>query len=176
MKDEQLTLQDALRFAIQMELDGKQFYAAAGKKSNNKLGKELFAWLATQEDRHRERFQVIFDSISAQQNWPSISVKPDKGIKPSTIFSKAAKASESPLGVNKDEFNAVEKAMDMEIKSRDFYRQQSAKAASDTQRKFFDSVAVEEQGHYLYLVDYKEYMADPTGWFTRSEHHLLDGA
>ncbi len=176
MKDELLTIQDALKFAIQMEVDGKQFYTRAGQESNNKLGKELFAWLATQEDRHRERFQEIFDSIATQKKWPEISVKPDKGIEPSTIFSQAAKASASHTGANKDEFDAVEKAMDMEIKSRDFYKQQSAKATWDTQRKFFDSVAVEEQGHYLYLVDYKEYIADPTGWFTRTEHHLLDGA
>ena len=63
----------------------------------------------------------------------------------------------------------------MEIKSRDYYRQRADEASSDTEKKFFKAISAEEQGHYLALVDYREYITDPDGWFTRTEHHLLEG-
>jgi rubrerythrin len=176
MKDDFSDLKAALNYAIQMELDGKQFYLNLGKLTNNKLGKELFAWLAAQEDRHREHFQEIFRSLVDVKNWQETKITPAKLSKPQTIFAQAARAATSTNAPGKEESDAVEKAMDMEIKSRDFYRQQSSIATSDVQRKFFDSITVEEQGHYLYLVDYKEYIEDPSDWFTRTEHHLLDGA
>ena len=34
---------------------------------------------------------------------------------------------------------------------------------------------LEERGHYLALVDYREYLIDPAGWFRKAEHHSLDG-
>ena len=71
---------------------------------------------------------------------------------------------------------AVETAMQMEIKSRDYYKEQGAKSTAADAGKFFAALAAEEHGHYLYLVDYKEYITDPADWFTHSEHHLLDGA
>jgi len=174
--DDLSEIKGALKLAIQIEIDGKQFYTRSGKESNNELGKELFAWLAVQEDKHRQRFQGIYDSLAEEKGWPVTKIKPDKGSKPATIFSRAARESGSRTSAKKAEFAAADEAMEMEIKSRDFYRQLSAKATSPDQKKFFDLIAAEEQGHYLYLVDYKEYMTDPVDWFTRTEHHLLDGA
>jgi rubrerythrin len=70
----------------------------------------------------------------------------------------------------------VEKAIEMEIKSRDYYKKKAAVSGSGIVSEFLATVSAEEQGHYLALIDYKEYMEDPADWFTRIEHHLLDGA
>ena len=176
MKDEQSNLIEALKFAVQMELDGKKYYTQIAKESSNKVGKELYPWLASQEELHRQRFEEIYKSMSVNKEWPNINITPQKGQKPITLFSKAIKDASTSLKAKKDEIDALQKAMDMEIKSRDFYKQWGEKSISAVQRKFFNSISAEEQGHYMVLVDYKEYLVDPTGWFTRTEHHLLDGA
>ena len=169
-------LVDALKFAIQMELDGKKYYLQASERGTNPVGKELFAWLAKQEDHHRQTFEEIFKSIANKQGWPTREVKPDKGTKLNTIFVEAIKNAGSNAPAEKTEFESVAGAMDMEIKSRDYYQKQAELATSAVVKGFFTSLAAEEQGHYLGLVDYKEYLTDPAGWFTRTEHHLLDGA
>ena len=38
------------------------------------------------------------------------------------------------------------------------------------------SSVAEESETYLALIDYLEYLDDPAGWFTKMEHHSLDGA
>ena len=57
----------------------------------------------------------------------------------------------------------------------DFYRSQGEKAQYDVEKKFYETLAAEERGHYLALVDYREYLVDPAGWFRKAEHHSLDG-
>ncbi|HAV10389.1 MAG TPA: hypothetical protein DCX22_02075 [Dehalococcoidia bacterium] len=63
----------------------------------------------------------------------------------------------------------------MELKSRNYYENQAADIASSTEKAFYLALAAEERGHYLTLVDYKEYLIDPAGYFLKSEHHSLDG-
>jgi len=176
MKEEQSAIIEALKYAIQMELDGKKFYMLAGKDSYNRVGKELYSWLAAQEDRHRERFEEIYKSMAENRGWPAVDVSPVKGQKPGTLFAQAIEDLGTSVKAKKSEIEATKKAMEMEIKSKDFYRQQEDKSTAEAEKKFFNAIASEEQGHYLALVDYQEYISDPTGWFTRTEHHLLDGA
>ena len=176
MKDEFAGLVETVKYAIQMELDGKKFYAAAGKQSENRLGKELYSWLATQEDFHRARFEAIYQSITEKKVLPLEHITLNRTSPIGTIFREAIKSTGKTLKSKKNDVEAVGKAIEMEIKSRDYYKKQAAGSKSDIVRKFLSAVSSEEQGHYLALVDYKEYMADPADWFTRTEHHLLDGA
>ncbi|MGD0854900.1 MAG: ferritin family protein [Dehalococcoidia bacterium] len=175
MKDAQTGIIEALKYAIQMELDGKKFYTLSGQESTNKIGKELFSWLAEQEDFHRKRFEEIYVLIAKKKDWPLTPVKPDKNRTFRTLFGDALRDVGTSLKAQKSEFIAAEKAIEMEIKSRDFYTERASKAASDIEKNFFITISAEEQGHYLALIDYKEYMSDPAGWFTRTEHHSLDG-
>ena len=175
MKDAQTSLIEALKYAIQMELDGKKFYSLSGRESSNKIGKELFSWLAEQEDFHRKRFEEIYELITHKKGWPSTPVKPDKNQTFRTLFGEAIRNAGTSIKTQKSEFIAAEKAIEMEIKSRNFYAERAVKATSDIEKNFFNAISAEEQGHYLALIDYKEYMSDPEGWFTRTEHHSLDG-
>ena len=175
MKDAQTGIIEALKYAIQMELDGKKFYTLSGKESSNKIGKELFSWLAEQEDFHRKRFEEIYKLIAQKKGWPVTPVKPDRNQTFRTLFDEAIRNIGTSIKVQKSEFIAVEKALEMEIKSRNFYTERATTATSDIEKNFFNAISAEERGHYLALIDYKEYMSDPEGWFTRTEHHSLDG-
>ena len=175
MGSEQAKTTEALQFAIQMEIDGKEFYQKASKESDNKLGKELFDWLSNEEDKHRERFEEIYKAIKNKKAWPEIDIK-HKGTKQmNTIFAKALKADKPNVKEPSGELNAIAKAMDMENKTHDFYKSQGEKARYDAEKKFYETLAAEERGHHLALVDYREYLVDPASWFRKAEHHSLDG-
>jgi rubrerythrin len=176
MNEAQPRLVEALKFAIQMELDGKQYYLQACEGSIHPVGKELFAWLAKQEDHHRLTFEKIFKSIAAQQGWPTEHIRPDGNVRFGTIFGEAINNAGKDFKASKEEIEFASKAMEMELKSRDYYKKQAELATSNVEKSFFNALSAEEQGHYLGLVDYKEYISDPVDWFTRTEHHLLDGA
>lgn len=176
MKDEQARTLEALQLSIQMEIDGKEYYQKASRESGNKVGREFFEWLATEEDKHRQRFEQIYGAIKKQKAWPAIDIQPAKGAVLPTLFSEALRTVGTEIKAAAAETDIIGKAMEMENKTHDFYESQAEKAAYEVAKKFYAGLAAEEQGHYLALVDYREYLIDPAGWFRKAEHHSLDGA
>jgi len=176
MEKAQVELIAALKYSIQMEVDGKKFYIISGESSSNKIGKDLFAWLAGQEDFHKKRFEDIYNFLIEKKVWPSIKISPVTNISFKTIFGEALLKSHQALKPQQGDFSSANKAIEMEVKCRDYYREQADSAKSEIAKQFFNSISNEEQGHYLALVDYIEYIKDPVGGFTRTEHHSLDDA
>jgi rubrerythrin len=175
METEQGKTITALQTAIQMEIDGKEFYLKSSQESSNELGRKLLQTLATEEDYHRSKFEEIYTSIHNEQGWPKIDFQPDGGQKLRTIFARATEKISSDLKYIPTELDAVQKAMDMENKTYDFYKNRSEKATYNAEKTFYETVAAEEKEHHMVLLDYYEYIKDPAGWFVYKEHPSLDG-
>jgi rubrerythrin len=172
MENEQAKTIKALQLSIQMEVEGKEFYQQASQKSSNKLAKELFQNLANEEDIHRKKFEEIYEALRKDQDWPDVDPPSDKARKLKSIFAEATKALGSKIKVAKSELEAVKTAMDMEIKTYDFYRSRSEQSTLPREKRFYQALAAEERGHHLALLDSYEYLTDPAGWFVMKEHRL----
>lgn len=175
MATEQANTLQGLQIAIQMEIDGKKFYLKTSAESANELGRELLQKLAAEEDVHRHNFEIIYDGISRKKAWPTTDFRPDRGQKLRTIFARASEETGATIKTAATEMDAIKMAMDMEIKSYDFYKSQSQAAAYSAQKGFYEAIAAEEREHHLILLDYYEYLKDPAAWFVAKEHSSLDG-
>ncbi len=176
MENEQTKMKDVLQRAVRMEVDGKEFYQKASQKSSNKLAKELFKQLADEEDIHRKKFEEIYETLKRGQDWPDVEPPYEKGKKLKSLFAAASKELGSKINVAESELEAIKVAMDMEIKSYNLYHSQSEESTLPVEKQFYEALAGEERGHHLALIDSYEYLSDPAGWFTKSEHWSLDGA
>ena len=165
----------ALEIAIQMEIDGKEFYLKAAQDSSNELGKELLQSLASEEDIHRQKFEEIYESIRSRKAWPVTDFKPDGGKKLRTVFANSMEKTGYVTQSLATELDAVQAAMDMENKTYDFYKKQVDTATYAAEKDFYEALAVQERAHHQVLLDYYEYLKDPAGWFVRTEHPSLDG-
>ena len=175
MKTERDKTLEALKIAIQMELDGKGYYLKASRASSNKLGKQLLQSLAGEEDVHRQKFEEIYDTIRNKRAWPETDFQPDAGKRLRTIFTEVVAEVGPNVKAPDTELDAVATAMDLENKTYDFYKSQTENASYDAERDFYEVLAAEERIHHLVLLDYYEYLKDPAGWFVRKEHPSLDG-
>ena len=175
MANEQSKTLEALQTAIQMEIDGKEYYLKASRESSNELGKNLLKTLADEEDVHRQRFNQIFDSISNKKDWPETGFQPDGGRRLRTVFAEAMEQAGADTKPPATELEAVQTAMDMENKTYDFYTNQGRIASYDTEKDFYQTLAGEEREHQLILLDYYEFLKDPAAWFVQKEHPSLDG-
>ena len=165
---------EAVQIAIQMEIDGKEYYLKAGQESSNELGKKLLQSLAAEEDVHRQKFERIYNDIRDKKVWPITSFQPEGGERLRSIFAGATEEMGLKKKAPTTELEAIQTAMDMESRSYDFYTNQEQKANYDAERDFYQTLASEEQGHRLALLDYYEYLKDPAGWFVNKEHPSLD--
>lgn len=175
MTSEQDRTLKGLQVAIQMEIDGKEYYLKASRESGNELGKKLLAKLAAEEDNHRQRFEQIYNAIKDKKGWPDTGFQADGGKTLRTIFARATEETGAREKAPKTELDAVETAMGMENKTFDYYTRQGTDATQDAEREFYFAVAGEEKEHYLVLLDYYEYLKDPAAWFVLKEHPSLDG-
>ena len=175
MATEQDRTLEAVKTAIQMEIDGKEYYLKASQESSNELGKKLLQQLAAEEDIHRQKFEQIFDSIRTKEAWPQVDFQPDGGRDLRTIFVRASEELGANVQALASELDAVKTAMDMENKTYDFYNSRAKKATYDAEREFYEALEAQEREHHLVLLDYYEYLKDPAAWFVKSEHPSLDG-
>ncbi len=80
------------------------------------------------------------------------------------------------MEVAESELEAIRIAMNMEIKSHNRYQSLSDESTYAVEKRFYEGLAGEKRGHQLALSDAYEYLSDPAGWFTKTEHWSLDGA
>ena len=165
-----------LQIAIQMEIDGQEFYLKAARASRNDLGRKLLERLAAEEEIHRQKFEKIYEAIRSQKGWPVVDFQPDGGRTLRTVFARALEEGGARLKARPSELAAVKTAREMEAKTYDFYQSQSQKATYDAERRYYETLAGEEQEHNLILTDYGEYLQNPAGWFVKKEHPSLDGS
>ena len=172
---EQEKTSQALKYCIQMEIDGKEYYLKACRNSSNELGKKLLESLSQQEDYHRQKFEQIFENIGKTRKWPAVDFKPDGGKTLRTIFAVEINKPAAAVKMAQTELDAVQKAMQMEDKSYDVYHQRSEQASPGAEKEFYETIADEEREHKLVLLDYYEFMHDPAAWYVKAEHTSLDG-
>jgi rubrerythrin len=175
MTEEQDTTLGALQTAIQMEIDGKEYYMKASQSSRNELGRELLKRLAAEEDGHRLVFEKIYKDISARKSWPEKAYQGDGGRGLRTIFARALEAMEGDINTIASELEAIQTAMAMENKTYDFYKSRSGQATYDAEKQFYEEVAMQEEEHHRVLLDYYEFLKNPAAWFVQKEHPSLDG-
>jgi rubrerythrin len=176
VENEDAKTMEVLQLAVRMEIDGKEFYKKASRKSSNKLAKELFQRLANEEDVHRRKFEEIYKALKRGQNWPDVEPPSERGEEIKSLFAEATKALGSNFKAAESEFEAIKIAMDMEVRSYNLYYSRSKESTLPVEKRFYQILAGEERGHHLALLDSYEYLSDPTGWFTKKEHWSLDGA
>ena len=166
---------NALLIAVNMEAEGKEFYQKASQKASDSLGKALFDRLAKEEDFHAAKAQEIYDSLELGEKPIAIEESLDHGIHLKSIFAKAAKDLNARQSVSSDELQIIDMAMDLEQNSIQFYTESAEASGNQFEQRYFKALQAEERGHYLSLVDYRQYLTAPEDWFAQVERHSLDG-
>jgi rubrerythrin len=165
----------ALKDAVQMELEGRQFYLEAAKKVTSAGVREILEYLADSEKYHIEKFNQIYLSLQKDPAWTEAlaAFQPPKH-EPYVCVLAMAKEEQGSGG--QDDLAALRTGIKMEECSIDYYTKLARETKIPLARRFFMSVAHEERGHYLILMDMHNYLSLPEDWFYVKEMGHVDGA
>jgi len=175
MVNEQGKILKALKTALSMENDGKECFRQAGQVSSNEVGRKLLRGLALEEDNHRQIIREIYGEIRKSKGWPNTPLQEGRAQEVRATFNRTCDLVGVNVKATLTEIDALDLAINKEKTSYDFYSHQQEKAVYDSKRDFYGVMAGEEREHQLILLDYYEYLTDPVDWFTKIEHHSLDG-
>jgi rubrerythrin len=174
MKVQEYMLQ-ALKDAVQMELEGRQFYLEAAKQVKSAGVRDVLEYLAESEKYHIQKFNEIYQSLQKDPAWTeSLAAFTPPQHEPYVCVMAMAKESQASGGA--DDLQALRTGIKMEECAIDYYTKLAKETNIPLARRFFMSVAHEERGHYLMLMDMHNYLTLPEDWFYVKQMGHVDGA
>ncbi len=134
---------------VEIEKNGKAFYMAAEKRTNDPILKSMFAQLAAWEATHVELFEKLRSSLTADEN-SQIEYDPDNMIH---LYLKAV--ADNKLYMNQDfsidscknSLDILKKALDFERESVVLYSSMKELVPQTMGKKEIDKLVIEELKH-----------------------------
>jgi len=155
--------------AIQLEIDGRNFFLKAVEMSHNKLGKKMFQKLADDELRHLTDFKNIFSPIIKGEDWDKlVKSETSKTISPviKELTSRLDKAGSA------SEVEAIKIGMELERKAIHFF-DGFHKEINDTQAKeIILNICDEERFHYDLLQSQYDSVTNSGFWLDVAEFRM----
>jgi len=167
---------DALEVALNNEMKEREFYLNHADKTRNPVGRAMFIQIADDELEHYERLKDLHAKWRTKDTWPETIPLTVKQTNVQTLLKDLIRKVEDMPGADDDDLEAIEVATRFEAKGAEMYTELSSASTDPKEKAFFALLAGIEREHFLSLKDTEEYLKDPSSWFTRKEHHGLDGA
>lgn len=159
---------DIYEYAMQMELDGKNFYLDLAKKTTNPGLKNILTMMADSEVKH-------YDIILNMKNNEKTLYSEDTELltKSKNIFIRMKEAKEIDTDISQLEL--YKKALEIERGSQKFYLEKADEEKDIHRKEIFIKLAEEEKKHCVLLENLIGFVSEPDNWLENPEwYHLLD--
>ena len=167
---------NALEVALKNEMGEREFYLKNAKRTKNPVGIAMFNQIADEELEHYERLKEVHERWERNEKWPETVPLKVKDTIVKNILKDSVKSVDMMPEKDDDDLKAIQTAIDFEAKGVSHYAKLRDNVSDPKEKEFFNLLSRIEHGHYLSLKDTEEYLTDPTSWYTKTEHHGLDGA
>jgi rubrerythrin len=158
---------DIYKYAMQMELDGKNFYLDLAKKTNNAGIKSILTMMAESETKH---YNVI---LSMQKNDKTqYSADTEVLTKVKNIFMKMKEKKDIDVDVSQVEF--YKRALEVETNSEKFYLEKAEEEKDPYRKEIYLTLAKEEKSHCVLLENIVNFVSQPVNWLENSEWYHVD--
>jgi rubrerythrin len=169
-----LRSETALKKAIEMEREGKQFYLESASSVNSLLARRVFEELAREEDCHIAMIEKIYKQIT-ENNKPLSEWITSTGSLAGDLEKVFRGSLKKEAKTSGDDLSALRFGLEREEKSILYYEALALKTKSKFEKRFFLTLSYEERGHYLKIMDAIEFITDPAGWYYVKERDMVDG-
>lgn len=171
------TMEDIVKFALQLEQDGLQMYRDFAKKSKDAFGKKTFEGLAEDEMQHMDLLRKVYGKCGIKEVEEIVAKSKDEPVRQrfKTIFQQAGEEARRRTEANPSDTEAMRVAMEFEKRGYDLYNEAQQKAKGDIERTAFKHLTLMEKHHYELLQETFEYLNDTGNWFMKNEGWMFEG-
>jgi len=167
---------NALEVALDNEMGEREFYLKNAERTKNPIGKAMFNQIADEELEHYERLKELHERWRKNEKWPETIPLKVKDTIVKDVLKDSVQNVDTMPEKDDDDLKAIQTAIDFEAKGASRYAKLREDVSNPQEKEFFNLLANIEHEHYLSLKDTEEYLTDPASWYTKTEHHGLDGA
>jgi len=167
---------NALEVALDNEMGEREFYLKNAERTKNPIGKAMFNQIADEELEHYERLKELHERWRKNEKWPETIPLKVKDTIVKDVLKDSVQNVDTMPEKDDDDLKAIQTAIDFESKGASRYAKLREDVSDPKEKEFFNLLSNIEHEHYLSLKDTEEYLTDPASWYTKTEHHGLDGA
>ena len=163
------SVEDAIKGAIKLEIDGRKFFNHAADVTQHERGQKMFRFLADEETKHMERFGEMFSQILGGSDWRKVvNPKQYKGDAP--LVTKLKERMKRAEG--KGEVEALSIGMQLERDAIDFFQNAAADTDDPVAKKIFLEISEEEKFHYDLLQAQYDSVNKTGNWLDGAEFQM----
>jgi len=154
-----------LELAMDRERGGREFYLKAAASSSDRKGKQMFEWLARQEEAHLKLLTQQRDALTSSGSW----LRPQAGVTEEPVAkSEFPQQSEAwgKVQATAGELDALKVGIQAEKDSIALYSQAPQIADHPEAKAMFQRLVKEEQGHLDLLESEYEWLRKSKTYFT----------
>ncbi|RJP21721.1 MAG: hypothetical protein C4520_09365 [Candidatus Abyssobacteria bacterium SURF_5] len=171
------TIEEIVKFALQLEHDGLKMYREFAERSNDAFGKKTFEGLVEDERHHIELLQKLYGKSGIKEIEEIVSRSKLEPIRQrfKTIFEAAGEEARNRTQADPSDTEAMRIALDFEKKGYNLYNDAYEKAQSGIEKTAFKHLSLMEKHHYELLQETLEYLDDTGNWFMKNEGWMFEG-
>jgi len=171
MKEISREVENGIKEAIRLEINGRKFFLHAADITEHEKGKKMFRFLADEEVKHLEVFGKLFSQILDGEDWKKY-VRDEELRGESPLVEKLKDRMKKEEG--KGEVEAIRVGMELEQDAIDFFGKAMFDAYDSNAKKIFREIAEEEKFHFdLLQAQYDS--VTRSGFWLGSAEFQMDG-
>ncbi|UCE81132.1 MAG: ferritin family protein [Methanobacteriota archaeon] len=164
---------EILRNAIEMEIDGKEFFTEMANRAEHPNARKMYDSLALQEQRHIEVLNEELSRLEKGSGWISpSSVKSDSKDTPSDSVFRGKSRSNLTMDPKAGELDAIKLGIEIEKRSIEYYREAGTEVKGIKAKEVFNWLVGEEAGHLTILRAEYDHRARSGFYFDTPEFSL----
>lgn len=160
---------EPLKTALQLEIEGRGFFAEAAQKVTGRQARQTFEFLAAEEDKHIEHIRKFYESIKQGDVTLPVGLDDTDAERNLAAFNEKLAELKDELKPTLTDIEAYEYALKFENGAEDFYREKMNETDNPEVKKFYRWLIGEEELHSKVLESCLKFARDPAGWFKDRE-------
>ncbi len=161
-------MQDIYEFALEFEKENREFYEKCASDTSDDTLMNVFKELAAEEAKHEKIVQALADDRNVD------SVKSDINMRAKEAFDKIAENFDESSLMPEGQVDIYKKAKELEIKSKNFYKEHAEKSDNKTVERVFKELSAEEKKHEEILENIITMVNRPNTWLDDAEWYHLE--
>jgi rubrerythrin len=162
-------VEDAVREAIKLEINGRNFFQHAEEVTRHELGKKMFRRLADEEIKHLETFSRLFSRILKGEDWKR-HIKSEELEEKSDLIERLKASVKGEEG--KGEIEALRIGMELEESSIKLFGKAAEDIDDPVAREVFQKITEEEKFHYDLLQAQYDSLTHSGFWLDSAEFQM----
>jgi rubrerythrin len=154
-------------FAMQMEKDGEAYYHELAAKCKIHGLKKILNMLADDEVGHYNTLKKLKEGAAAE-------ILESEVLQNAKNVFEEIKETETSFDLTGSEIELYQKAIEIEKKSEDFYREKANEVDRQEVKDILLKIAGDEKKHQFLLKNTCDFLARPQTWVENAEFHHLE--